>query len=384
MATLSTLSACYWRLEKFSDSISCMNLELQIAGNIHENASRTITPQTNIEQNETFNFNRYRIYGNLASAYQRLNNLNECLSNFQLQLGVAISMNDSKLIINTLNSIGLVYVRAKDYEHALEYFDKSLAIIDQTKTDNVDASILKLLLKQYSLIGEAYLKLNNYEMARSYFEQQLEFSNKLFSESENDQLGNLDEYVLQEFISLLNLALIESKTKNYRKSIEYNERCLESLQSNSSFDLDHNNLSCIVRQQVLELFGRAYIGLVNGYLYVKDNLRAALFAHGMLDFTLKELAKVKSEKSFAKLENLRGNENSNTEHGELDKSQNEIELERHLLRRFKYLKFIEMSACSKLAQCYIRQNRLVDAFKLHQREAALANQLNNTLYSTRA
>ncbi len=53
-------------------------------------------------------------------------------------------------------------------------------------------------------------------------------------------------------------------------------------------------------------------------------------------------------------------------------------------KRVQYLKFIEMTACSKLATCYLRQNRLMDAFKLHQREATLALQLGNTLYLTRA
>jgi tetratricopeptide (TPR) repeat protein len=192
-----------------------------------------------------------------------------------MQLDIAVEMNDFKLVINTFNSIGLVHVRTKDYHQALEYFEKALIIIEQAKTEDFNLTILQLILKQYSLIGEAYLKLNNYEMSRSYFEQQLEFSNKLFNEyDKNNNIGLLDEYALQEFINLLNLALIESKSKNFRKSIEYNERCLESLQSNSNFDLDNKNLSSLIRQQVLELYGRAYIGLVNGYLCVKDNLRA--------------------------------------------------------------------------------------------------------------
>jgi len=296
-----------------------------------------------------------------------------------MQLDVAVEMNDFKLVINALNSIGLVYVKTKEYDKALEYFEKSLTIIEQVKTESFNLIVLQLLIKQNSLIGEAYLKLNSYEMARSYFEQQLDLSNKLFNQQENNNLGSLDEYALQEFINLLNLAMIASKSRNFKKSIEYNERCLENLQSNASFDLDNKNLSCLIRQQVLELYGRAYIGLVNGYLCEKDNLRAALFAHAMLDWTLIELTKVKSERHYPKLEKLTQEQENGRE-----TSQNELEAERHFLRRFKYLKFIEMSACSKLAQCYIRQNRLVDAFKLHQREATLANQLNNTLYSTRA
>ena len=66
MATLSTLSACYWRLGKFVDSIECMNSELKIASNINENANRNNTNLNDLELNETFNFNRYRIYGNLV------------------------------------------------------------------------------------------------------------------------------------------------------------------------------------------------------------------------------------------------------------------------------------------------------------------------------
>lgn len=43
-----------------------------------------------------------------------------------------------------------------------------------------------------------------------------------------------------------------------------------------------------------------------------------------------------------------------------------------------------MNACSKLAVCYTRQNRLNDAIKLHEREATIALELNNILYLTRA
>ena len=51
-------------------------------------------------------------------------------------------------------------------------------------------------------------------------------------------------------------------------------------------------------------------------------MEKALFAHGMLDFTLKELAKVKSERHYPKLEKL----NQEQDHGK-EKSQNELETE---------------------------------------------------------
>ncbi len=79
MVTLSTLSACYWRQSKFNESINCMNLELEMT--IHLNKSSDPS-----YKNNQFLNNIYRLYGNLASAYQRLNKMELCLENFQMQL----------------------------------------------------------------------------------------------------------------------------------------------------------------------------------------------------------------------------------------------------------------------------------------------------------
>ena len=374
-----------------------MNLELTLAS--HLNESTNINEKDN---NEIYYSNKYRIYGNLASAYQRLEKLNECLENFQLQLDVALKMNDYKLIISTLNSIGLVYNKLKDFEKALEYFLKSLSIIETSKPETNNFHLLKIILKQFNLIGEAHLKLNNYEKSRFYFLQQLDLSNQLLNEQknlENEELkanelakiekpiDDLEQHYLQEYTAILSLALVEFKLKNYKESIGYHEKCLASLQSNSALNSFKNLL---YKQQIIELYGRTYIGTINSYLSLKDNLRAALYAHSMLDFTLKELGKLGEEQSAFKASlNETGKNEDFNELGEIDlgnesKTQNEIELENQFNRRFKYLKFIEMSACSKLATCYVRQNRLVDAFKLHQKEASLAALLNNTLYLTRA
>lgn len=187
---------------------------------------------------------------------------------------------------------------------------------------------------------------------------------------------------MQECLALFSLALISSKLKNIPESIEFYEACLNRLQTN--FDAYYT-------QQTLEIYGRLFIGLVNNYLSVKDNIKASLYAHTMLDFTLKEIAKMSSRETSES-----SDETSDcADKGEkvLDKSfnsQNRVEedergeSQKAKRKRMQYLKFIEMTACSKLATCYLRQNRLVDAFKLHQREATLALQLNNTLYLTRA
>lgn len=169
-------------------------------------------------------------------------------------------------------------------------------------------------------------------------------------------IDDLSQHWFQECQAIHNLALISSKLKNHLESVDFYEKCMSKLQQQQqSQQLSQH------AQQILELNGRCFIGIINSCLSLKDNLRAALYAHSMLDFVLKEMAKLNAQ-------------------SELREAINSDEKK----RRLRYLKFLEMSACSKLASCYWKQNRLDDALKLYQREADLAKQTNNTFYLTRA
>ncbi len=93
----------------------------------------------------------------------------------------------------------------------------------------------------------------------------------------------MSQHNMQECLALFSLALISSKLKNIPESIEFYEACLSRLQT---------HCDAHYTQQTLEVYGRIFIGLVNNYLGVKDTVKASLYAHTMLDFTLKELAKM--------------------------------------------------------------------------------------------
>ncbi len=254
-----------------------------------------------------------------------------------------------------------------------------------------------LIFQIKSILGECCLKLNMYEKACDYFTEQLTISCELTNKYEEymskknqgvvenniqvlPPIENFDIHILQECLALFSLALISSKLKKPLESTEYYVACLAKIQTH----LDASSFS----QQVLEMTGRVFIGLINNYLSLKDNIKASLYAHAMLDFTLREISKLNT------ITKNNGEDNSNRNgrqkllnksFNSLNKSENdeEEETKSEMKRRYQYLKFIEMTACSKLATCYLRQNRITDAFKLHQREATLAMQLNNTLYLTR-
>ena len=160
MATLSTLSACYWRQSKFAESINCMNLELEMASHLNQKTSTLEIPNATHETKTSSIYlgNIYRLYGNLASAYQRLNKLNECLENFKMQLNVSMLIKENMLTINTFNSIGIVYSKLKEYAKSLDHFEKAMKLIDAYQSNKSDKILLqKLKLKQNNLIGNNFI-----------------------------------------------------------------------------------------------------------------------------------------------------------------------------------------------------------------------------------
>jgi hypothetical protein len=400
---MSTLSACYWRQGKIAESIGYMHAELELA-----------TSHASNNQIDDIR-NKYRIYGNLANAYQHLNNQIECLNYLQLQLNCTLAIGDRVLQINTLNTIGHFYLKCDGfgdnfgvYTKSLEYYTKSLAIIDQlSQTENeMSLSLSKIRVKQLGLIGDCYFQVNNYIDARAYFLKQLDAIRELLEKQTlaicNDSLEEhvefsreeTEQYLsFQECLNLLNLAIVAAKMKNNPESVIFYEKCLNNLQLNFNLSKlamedDSSNLVIASYQQILELYGRVHIGLINNFLYAKENLKASLYAHAMLNFTLEELARLNNNKRGS--HSSRDIDRISLERCEGDNIQSEMaqtiikRKEQQYKRCFRYLKFIEMIACSKLAICYARQERLLDAFKLHEREAALALKLTQPLHLSRA
>lgn len=239
-------------------------------------------------------------------------------------------LNEPELAVNALNSIGILHQRLGDPEKCRDCLTKSLELINRSAGD-----LRELELHQLNILADFCLKRAEYEQAREYFVRQLWLSTDLKS-------------YLNESIALLSLGFISAKLKTTENSTTYFERCLLSL--NTNFDLD-NIEDVNLMQTLVELYAKCFTGLVNSYLSQKDTLNASLYAHSMLDFTLKQMQ---------------------CHHAEVSQKLD------------RYLKCMEINACSKLAQCYTRQSRVQDAVKLHEREAMLAQQVNSILYLTRA
>jgi tetratricopeptide (TPR) repeat protein len=316
---LSQLSACYWHMKNYSLCIHSLKLELELIFN-------------NNKQLKDLK-NEYRLYGNLACAYNRLNINGKCLINFDRQLSLAYEMKDAVLIETSLNSIGLVYCKMKDYENALHTFEKCLDVMKPEMGIKYE--------KQLSLVGECYMKVKKYDKAKELFDKQLKIKNV------NEQQDT--EQLLLRFICLSNLGACDFKLKNYKSSIEFYETCLENLISNRQ--------SIKLKLMLyIELHGCVYLGLINNFFALDESSNASIYSKQLLAFTLSELICLDKEK----------------------REGNDFDAE------MTYLKYLEMTACFKRAICFTKQKKFHDALRLHEREAFLAKQLKNTLFLARA
>ena len=336
MSTLSTLSACYWKQSKFFESIRCMNLEFNLVSHLNDLQ------------------NKYRILGNIANAYQLLDNNDEAKNYFKLQLSISLKMKNRVLTIHSLNSLGNLHTKCKEFEKALECFNKSLSLIQMLVTasetsqqSNKSEQLKKqLLIKQYNLVGEIYMKLNEPHKSRTYFIAQLEAANDMIDESDEEKLKNICK-------SKINLALIETKLNHYNESISIYEDLLNKYFLRYKFK----------NFELIEIYFKINLNLLNACIKYNKIQKASSYAQYLLEFSLSEQNKQKFKL--------------------LAKQANNIETSSSL-KYFKYLKFIELCACGKLATCFSKSNNHTDAAKLYERELKIANYLNNTIYITRS
>jgi tetratricopeptide (TPR) repeat protein len=343
MSTLSTLSACYWKQSKFSESIRCMNLEFNLVSHLNDLQ------------------NKYRILGNIANAYQLLDNNNEAKNYFKLQLSISLKMKNRVLTIHSLNSLGNLHAKCKEYDKALECFNKSLSLIQMLVTatepsqQSFKSELLKkqLLIKQYNLVGECYMKLNDPQKSRTYFIAQLEAANDMNDEGDEEKLKNICK-------SKINLALIETKLNHFHESISIYEDLLNQHFLRYKFK----------NFELIEIYFKINLNLLNACIKYNKIQKAASYAQYLLEFSLSEQNKQKF-KLLAK--------QSNTESTRCN-----VESTSSSLKYYKYLKFIELCACGKLAACFSKSNNHTDAAKLYERELKIANYLDNTIYITRS
>lgn len=196
-----------------------------------------------------------QISGNLANVYTRIDNYKNAINylNKAKEILEKEQFFNSRTIAGLYTNVGLAYTGLMQLDSALLYYNKALALINETENPLYFASILNNM-------GEVYYEQKEYEKALTDYEK----SYSLFSEIENyNGMG----------ASKLNIAKIKIQQEKYTEAIVLSKEALTILEN-------INSLFFIVtaHQQLYE----AYKGLndyknanqhLEHYLLKKDSLK---------------------------------------------------------------------------------------------------------------
>lgn len=176
-----------------------------------------------------------RLLSNSSQLLTRLGNLDQALTNLHTALEIKERMfaegiaKDRKSIASTLHNIGIILLKTKDFERALEYFFKAVKI----REEYGDVSGLYL-----SNIGIAYQQLGQYE-------ESLKFHNEALSiYRQENSLENISS-------ALNNIGYLYDLQKQWEKSLDYYLQALE------------------LKREVSDIFGVANCAKNAGSIYLE-------------------------------------------------------------------------------------------------------------------
>ena len=171
-----------------------------------------------IVKSSTANALEVEIYAlnKLGEIYRNKSLYESALKTHQRAEKLAEEANDIELKVISLNMIGVVYRRMDMIKPALDYHKKALDIANSVENPSKELK-LSISVSQNSM-GNVYLTLKQYDLAIEQFEKSLvlenQAGNKLGLAINYHNLGYADESK-----GLLDLAL-----KNYNRSLDYNEQ----------------------------------------------------------------------------------------------------------------------------------------------------------------
>ncbi len=146
----------------------------------------------------------------IGVVYLRQSKYEKALTYYQKSLILSKKSGSKRLMARSLNNIADVYYFQGNYEKAIDYYLYSLRIFKELKDKNWIAEML-------NNIGEVHRCLGNYQKALKYSLESLKISEEL---RDKQRIA----------ASLNNIAIIYYRQGNYDKTINYFQQCLEILE----------------------------------------------------------------------------------------------------------------------------------------------------------
>ncbi|CAF1422373.1 unnamed protein product [Adineta steineri] len=173
------------------------------------------------------------IYGQLGSIKANQGEYQEALTYFEKTLAIyqKILPSNHLSLASTYICIGVVYMHMSDYPKALSYYEKTLAIQQQSLPSNHPD-----LGMSYNNIGNVYVKMADYSKALSYYEKDLAIQQQSLPSNHPD-LG----------VSYSNIGSVYLNMGDYPKALSYYEKDLAILQqslpsTHPDLGMSYNNI----------------------------------------------------------------------------------------------------------------------------------------------
>jgi signal transduction histidine kinase len=218
-------------------------------------------------------------YNGLALIRRESGELDVAEKDFRSAYGVALKANDTAWIAILLGNIGSIHLRKEQYDSALTYYRRNLAIVKKT-------SEFENEIETYTNLAKVYLGKENANYALTYLDSAVKFISDRKIQF-NDFFNPMDEINRQ-------YALAYAHKGNYRRAFDYyakfhqvaeqkqnrmNGRGLKQLQLSYSFEqkqhelelmqkMNRANVATIRQQQYLEYASVFIIGLLSVLAFV--------------------------------------------------------------------------------------------------------------------
>lgn len=151
---------------------------------------------------------QFLISTSIASVYYQKGKFDSCKYFFSKNIALVEEKNialDPELLATNYNDLGAVYLKLKDYNHAIEVHLKALKIREQVNSPKLSSS--------YNNLGLVYMNFEKYEKAIDYFKKSLHLKQK-----SNNKAGIIN--------CLNNLGIVYKKIRHHKNAKEYYNQAL--------------------------------------------------------------------------------------------------------------------------------------------------------------
>lgn len=288
-------------------------------------------------------------YNNVADIYNRLEIYDKALEFGKYSLKLSLSLNDEYTLSYVYNILGGIYRNKKDLDSSLLYFNHSLNL---RKKINYTAGVATSLLN----IGNIQFLRGEYDSCYSNILKAIEIYT-----DKNDQTGLVGAYK--------HLGLYFNKVKDYKKAINYFNKCLALNESFADLQIKkdaNDGLS----------YSYAQLGDIKKAYHFK-NLACAVGDSITTNLFVEKITHLTENYKFE----LKRQEDDLLRKEKLQSLNNQIKYQRSIIKFYIFIVFLLLVLGFVFVYSYRQKNRIIKVLTIQKREIDELNSTKDKLFS---